>query len=380
MAGVRTFSLAALAGAVAASVGGVVVIGVVLAVSGVHSALGYWRTRETSGPGITTEVALSLTVLMGALAMAHPGEAAAVAVAATILLAARTPVHHFVQSVLTEEEVRAALLLAAAVIVVLPLLPDRQLGPFYALNPRSVWRLLVLVLAIGAAGHIAVRALGPRFGLPVAGLASGFVSSAATIGAMGARAKAAPELMGAAVAGAVLSSVATIVQLALVIGATDTATLAAMAAPLVCAGVAAAIYGLAFTLSALRGGPGPDEAPGKPFSLGLAVAFAATLAVVTVASAALLQRFGEAGAIAAGAVAGLVDTHAAAISIAAMAAGGKLQASAAVIPILVAFSSNTLTKLVVAVSAGGRAFAVRVVPGLLWVAAAAWLGAWLAPG
>jgi uncharacterized membrane protein (DUF4010 family) len=69
---------------------------------------------------------------------------------------------------------------------------------------------VVLVMAIRAAGYVAVRMLGARFGLPIAGLASGFISSTATIGAMGARATKAPDVLAAAVAGAVLSSVATI--------------------------------------------------------------------------------------------------------------------------------------------------------------------------
>jgi uncharacterized membrane protein (DUF4010 family) len=42
-------------------------------------------------------------------------------------------------------------------------------------------------MAIGAAVHVAIRTLGTRVGLPIAGLASGFISSTATIAAMGAR-------------------------------------------------------------------------------------------------------------------------------------------------------------------------------------------------
>jgi uncharacterized membrane protein (DUF4010 family) len=76
-------------------------------------------------------------------------------------------------------------------------------------------------MAIGAAGYIAVRILGDRFGLAVAGLASGFVSSIATIGAMGTRATTTPGILGAAVAAAVLSTVATIVQLCAVLAATS---------------------------------------------------------------------------------------------------------------------------------------------------------------
>lgn len=62
------------------------------------------------------------------------------------------------------------------------------MGPFDALNPRAIARLIVLVMAISALGYVAMRALGPRYGLPLAGFSSGFVSSTATIYSMGERA------------------------------------------------------------------------------------------------------------------------------------------------------------------------------------------------
>jgi len=128
-----------------------------------------------------TEIALVATVLLGGLAMARPGLAAGVAVTVTSVLMARTPLHRFVRSVLSEDEVKDALIFAAASLIALALLPDEQLGPFDALNPHAIWIIVILVMAIGALGHIAVRLLGAHFGLPIAGLASGFISSIATI-------------------------------------------------------------------------------------------------------------------------------------------------------------------------------------------------------
>jgi uncharacterized membrane protein (DUF4010 family) len=373
-AGLRTFTLISLAGAVSVVVGGPGLLGLATAIVAVLAGVGYWRTGDRE-PGLTTEVAMVLTVLIGGLAVGAPAAAGAVAVVAALLLAGRDELHHFAGAVLTEEEVRSGLILAAAVIVVMPLLPNAAMGPFGALNPRSLWRLVVLVLMIGVAGHLATRLLGPRFGLPVSGLASGFVSSSATIGAMGSMAAKTPGVMGAAVAGAVLSTVATVLQLAAVIGATSKATLREMSVPLVCAGVAAAGYGVLFTLAALRKPVVECEKVGEALSLKTALLFATTLAVVLLVSAALKHWFGEAGAIVAAGVAGFVDTHAAAISIASLVTSGQLRPEAAVVPILVGITTNSLTKMIVAFSAGGRAFALRVIPGVLLVAAAAWAGA-----
>jgi uncharacterized membrane protein (DUF4010 family) len=110
-------------------------------------------------------------------------------------------------------ELEDALIFGGATLVVLPLLPDQSPGLFGALNPRSIWIIVVLVMAISSAGHIAVRGLGARAGLAIAGLASGFVSSIATISSMGARAAANQTILAATVAGAVLSTVSTVIQM-----------------------------------------------------------------------------------------------------------------------------------------------------------------------
>jgi uncharacterized membrane protein (DUF4010 family) len=148
------------------------------------TALSYWRTRHDQDPGLTTEFALLLTVLAGALAMQSPAGRRAVAIVTALLLEGRERLHTSWARSCTEEEVRSALILAAAVVVVMPLLPDQKMGPYDALNPRSVWRWWCWCLR---SAPPAMWRLGcwPALGLPISGLASGFVSSSATIGAMG---------------------------------------------------------------------------------------------------------------------------------------------------------------------------------------------------
>ena len=375
-AGIRTFTAASLAGAASVMVGGAIMLAVTVAGVAVLTAVAYFRSRGDD-PGLTTEIALIVTALLGGLAMQQPALAAGIAVGLAVLLAVRTPLHHFVGSVLTEMEVRDALIFASATLVVLPLLPDQAMGPYGALNPRSIWIVVILVMAISAAGYILVRAFGARFGLPIAGLASGFISSTATIGAMGARVRKSPEAISAAVAGAALSTVATIVQMGLVLAATSTATLRTLSMPLIFAGVAAIAYGAGFTVLALRERDVPDPQPGKAFSLPTALAFALTLSGILLASAALREWFGETGVIVAAAVAGFVDTHSAAIAIASLVASGKMSAADAAFPILAGLSTNTISKIIFAWSGGGRPFALRLIPGLILVAGAAWAGALL---
>ena len=248
------------------------------------------------------------------------------------------------------------------------------MGPYLALNPHAIWIVIVLVMAISAAGYVAVRLFGAKFGLPLAGVISGFISSTATIGAMGSRAKKSPDLLAACVAGAVLSTVATVAQMALVVTATSMPTLFSLSGPLLLAGGTALAYGVVFSLLAVRNAGGDAVQTGGVFSLKTALAFGSILAVILVISAGLQERFGSAGVLLAAVVSGLVDTHAAAISVATLVASEKVTPQDAVVPILAALTSNTVSKIVMAATTGGWAFALRVVPGLVAVAVAAWVG------
>jgi uncharacterized membrane protein (DUF4010 family) len=376
-AGIRTFALASLLGAVSLQVGREPLLIATALVIGGLTVASYLRTSRVRqkglDPGLTTESALLLTVILGALAMRGPALASAIGVVVAILLAARNRLHVFVRSILSEEELQQTLIFAAAVVVILPLLPNRFLGPFGILNPRTIWKFVVLMMSVSAAGYVAMRALGVRFGLPLAGLASGFASSAATIATMGSRAQEQAELAKPATAGAVLSSIATIVELAVVLRATDHSILTAIRLPLIAAGVAAVIYGAAFTARTLSTPAAKPAAKGSVFDLKTTGILAATVAAVTFVSGLMNAKFGQTGITAAAALAGFGDAHAAAVSVASLAAAGKLTTDQAILPILAAVTTNTITKGFLAFSAGGPDFAVRVVPGLTLMIAALWM-------
>ncbi|MBP8296738.1 MAG: MgtC/SapB family protein, partial [Burkholderiales bacterium] len=322
-AGVRTFAVASLLGAVGMALGGALVTAALALGVAILLGAAYWRNADED-PGLTTETAVLLTLVLGALAMREPALAGGLAVALAVLLASRAHLHRFVRSVLSEREMNDFLVLAAATLVVLPLVPNRYVGPFGAINPHVIWLIVVLVMAIGAAGHVALRSFGARVGLPVAGFVGGFVSSTATVAAMGERCARTPSLLRPAIAGAVMSSVATVVLMTIILVAMSPSTLVAMALPLACSGAAALAYGALFMVRSLRDKDQPAADERGAFSIKAAFAFAATLAVVLVAVAGLKFKFGDAGLIAAAGIAGFADAPAALVSTVSLVASGKL--------------------------------------------------------
>lgn len=375
IAGIRTFTISALLGAVSISLNFWLLIVSVVCVT-IFVATAYF-TRKNDDPGLTTEVSLVFTVILGGLAMSNASLAASLAVAVAILLAAKEPIHGFVRGAVTKEEMIDFLILAAATLIVLPLVPNESIGPFNAINPRNLWLIVILVMLIGALGHLALRLLGSRIGLPLVGLVSGFISSIATIGAMGLHAQKSPDLMGSAVAGATLSSLSTTLQIAMLLAAINPPTLYALAIPLVFGGVVIMVYGLVVTLSSFHKSGMEMSKPSRSFSVKTALMLALVIAIVLIASAALNAWFGQAGLVFASGIVGLADVHASTISVASLVATAKLTPLDATIPILVAFSANAMSKAITAGATGSRQFARQVILGLVIQVFAVWLGWWL---
>ena len=370
-AGVRSFTLVALLGAVLQLLGQVWLTAVAGGLVAALVVVAYWRDRSAD-PGVTTEIALFLTFVLGVLAVPHPAIAAGGGVVVAGLLAARGPLQKFATQTLSEQELRSALILAAAALVVLPLTPDQAWPLLAGVNPRQLWQLVVLILAVQAVGDIALRLFGARLGLALSGLVSGFVSSTATIATMGARARQHPELRTACMAAAWLSTGSTVLllfMLALMLGGGMLSHMAPLLG-------AALIMALLLGLAALRRSPAPQEADrrqGRAFSLSQALGLALLFTGVAALAAWMQHSLGAVATLVTAAIAGLADPHAASAAAMALAVRGEMSPELLQLAVLLAFSSNTLSKVVVACVAGGLRYGAPVSAGLLAVALAAWL-------
>jgi uncharacterized membrane protein (DUF4010 family) len=372
--GIRTFALTGLLGGVLAAIGNPLLVAAGAAIVATAALVAYARGDRTD-PGITTEIALVVTYALGVLALSDPGLAGAASVSATAVLAFRTRLHSLARDALSQQEVLDGLLLAVAAVVVLPILPDRLVGPFAAINPAQVWRLVVLVMAVGIAGHLGMRFFGSRFGIPLAGLAGGLVSNTATMASMGTLARREPRLMAAAASGAVLGSFASLAQLSLVVGAADLRVLQALRGPLIAAGAVAAAAAIALSVHSLHAQLPAERPPVRGVDLTSALAFAGLVTATLIAVAGLHRWLGERGVLVGAVVGGAADVHAAAISTASLATRGELAPRSAVLPILGALSANTAVKMFIAFAAGPRGFFARVGTTLALLLGAAWAGA-----
>ncbi len=362
-AGVRTFALIGLAGGVAALLSEIATplfLGFA-AVAFVAALLPFeWREAAAADSASATGMIAGLvTFFLGAYAV-HGSMAAAAAggIATTIILAERKVLHEFVSRV-TWVELRAALLLLTMTFVLLPLLPDRTVDPWNALNPRQLWLMMVVIAAVSSVGYLCVRLLGARAGLLAAAAAGGLVSSTAVTLAYARLSEKQPNSVLPLASGIAAAWAMSLMRMSGIAVALAPALLRPLSLVL---GPPVLVLALFASVFYRRAGQQTDTAPlalDAPFELGEVVKFGVLLAGVTlIAKLANLSGL-PGGLVPLAAASGLVDVDPITLSAARMA-GGAISFPFAATLILVAGGANVVCKTAVALAIGSRALFVDV--------------------
>ncbi len=332
--------------------------------------------------GLTSEAAFLMSFLLGALAAAdgvveplsrRVFVVAAVAVVSTLLLSSKPALHALVRRV-SRDDVYALLKFLLVGVVVLPLLPDRDLGPLGAINPRSVGAMVALIAGMGLVGYVAVRVLGPERGLGVTGLAGGLVSSTAVTLAMADRARRDPVLSPTCALATIVASTVMVARIAAIVAAVNVDLLGRMAWPLGGMVAAGAVVSLWTFLRLRTAPPAPADLPlPNPVELWTALRFGLLFALILLGAKAAHAYFGARGAYVAGILAGATDVDAITLSMGRMA-GRDVPLATAAITVFLGAASNTLVKATLSIALGGWDFGRRVLLAFLVMAGAGAVG------
>ncbi len=183
LGGVRTYTFWAMLGAVAAFLGeqhAPGLLAVVITLVGLQQLTSLFRLPPTRQPGGTTFASALLTILVGVLVYWGYRQSAVLVAATTLVMLGMKQTLHAWTRAFKLEDIRATLQFVAITGVILPVVPDRNYGPFGAFNPFSTWLLVVLISGLGFTGYIAMRLLGARAGILLTSVFGGIASSTAT--------------------------------------------------------------------------------------------------------------------------------------------------------------------------------------------------------
>lgn len=320
-AGVRTFSIVAFCGFAAAVLhSNGVAFAIPASLLGIIAmAVMQYNAKLAEGRhGWTTESAVLLTFLIGCLCFfSSPWIPLTLGIVGTLVLSEKSRIEQHL-AFLDQTEFLAVLKFSIITLIILPILPDKEFTRF-AINPFYLWKLVVLVSAVGFVGYFLVKKLGPKTGWWLSGLAGGFVSSTAVAISAGRAAAADPLQSQAALRAALLaSSVMYIRLLTFIVGVNPAAT-----GELFWKFIALAAIGFVFSLTIRQAAADTAEAhpssPGNltnPFEIGPALAFAVTFLVITIVTVFVREYLGASGLVGLAALVGLTDITAFILSLA----------------------------------------------------------------
>ena len=379
-AGLRTFSLVALAGTVGAllseKTGAPWVLGGGLLIMGGMMVASYFKDDEAEDPGTTTIAAVVVCYGLGAMVWYGMEQlAVTLAILATALLYFKPELRGVSRS-LTRLDLVSILQFAVLSFVILPILPDKDYGPYHALNPYQIWWMVVLISGLSLAGYAALRIAGQRHGTLLTGLFGGVASSTATTLAFSRHGRDNPQLTGMAALIILLANWVVLIRLSLVVAVLQPSLLRPMLTLLGCGAAAGLIVLYLYWRRLNEKADAPTLEMKNPTEIRAALSFGLLYAGVLFAAAWLADWVGSQGVYAVALVSGLTDVDAITLSSLRLFGLGNLGPDQVATTVLLALLANIVFKSGLATVIGGAALARQVLPGMAAVAAglvAGWL-------
>jgi uncharacterized membrane protein (DUF4010 family) len=368
--GIRTFPLIGLTGYSVALLSGTQVLPVILGLVVVAAflLLSYRHKLASSGlPGITTEMSALTTYLVGALvSYEHYWIATTLSVASALLLELKTALEGLAHRIPSEEILTFTkfLLLTA---VVLPILPNRDLGPFQ-INPSKTWLVVVAVSTVSYGSYVLQRLTKERGGLLFAAILGGAYSSTVTTVVLAKRA--AREEHGRLIPGAILTASGIMyLRLVVLIGVFNRPLMLVLAPSFLTLAAVAICVGWLWSRSGDRQEVVKREfEPKNPLALGTAFLFALLFVVMLTGTHLAVVYLGSTGVYTLAAVMGITDVDPFIMGMT-QAAGTLTPLQLASSGILIAAASNNVVKGVYAYALSSRAAGIQSLGLLLGLAA-----------
>ncbi len=326
--------------------------------------VGYFNEAKRGDTGSTTEFTAVLTFILGGLVYLHHYElAVATAVLTTFLLALKSTLHRMVAK-LTHEEIIAILQFIVITVLILPFLPDKNYGPFDALNPHKIWIVVIILVSINFGLYLIGKFIKPGNSLLLAGIIGGMVSSTALTWYVATQSK---KIRGESIPYAITGIVASSLmyfRILILLYIFSAELFRLLFLPILIVGIAGMGYSWwmnrKYNLKGIKG-----ELPVQnPLNLKDALKFALFYAFILILVAFARTNLGNAGIYLTSAASGLTDVDAITISLSGLA-GREIEIGVAGIAILISALANTIAKYVICILAGKRDFFRAITPGYL---------------
>jgi uncharacterized membrane protein (DUF4010 family) len=368
-AGIRTFplitTLGFVAGLIADSFGGWVVAAGLLAVTVLllTSNMALLRKAEAPDIGVTTEAAALVMYGVGTLlALGYMAPGMVIGGVVAVLLHSKEPLHDLTDRI-GEADIEALIRLTIIALVILPVLPDRDFGPFEVLNAFEIWLMVVLIVGISLAGYVAFKLFGSRAGSVAAGILGGLISSTATSVSYARRTVTDPTKSSGAALVIILASTVVFGRVLVELAVVAPELFPTVAPPIVAMMMVMVLISGAFLIRAKDGEQHEMEEQEPPSDIRAAIGFGALYAAVLLAVAFAREFLGPSGLYVVAGISGLTDIDAITLSTAQLMKSGGLDPSTGWRVVQVGALANLIFKGGVVAALGHPRLRTRIATG-----------------
>ncbi len=371
-AGVRTFVLIGLLGALAVKLGDpliAVVFGLFTASIIVAGYIGTAKSDPASDLGITTEISAMCTYGLGMLSGKSPGLALLLGGVLFAVLYSRTWLHRFSREILQPGEIRAVLILALILVGIIPLLPVEAVDPWGIIRLRSLGKVIAALLVIQFASHIAIRAFGDKIGILLTSFLGGFVSSTSVFLTLPGKLKKDPSLFRLLCAAALLATIATLIEVLIILFMIDPSLLSHFAIPVIVMIMTAGVFVIGFSRrqdkvsypdSSTNSSRALLKQNSSPIELASVLKLSAVISLMLVAVSISTKWLGPTAATATAFFGALFELHGVTYSTAELLHHGTIAREAAIVNIAVAIVAAFISKLLILIFLNRGRFAFVV--------------------
>lgn len=389
MAGVRTFTLISILGAVSGllsrdynnpytlPVFGIAIAALMVTANHIN------RKEGNNDVGQTTEVAaLLMFAISGYLVMGDRVLGVIVGGAMSILLYAKQRLHDFIDK-LKDKDLNAIMTFAGISLIVLPILPNQTYGPLDVLNPYNIWLMVVLIVGLSVVGYFIYKFVGKSTGTISNGILGGLISSTATTVSYARKTKDSKNIDIMAAFVITTASAIALVRVLIEAGLIIPDKLHRIILPLVVQFIImGCLCGLLFYWIKKNGEEEEMPEPKNPAQFKSALIFGLLYGLILMAVAFTNKEFGEQALYAVAIISGLTDVDAITLSLSQLMKNDGLTTTKGWRLILIATLSNLLFKGIMAAVLGSArltkyialSFGISIVVGLIliWVWPESW--------
>ncbi len=358
--GSRTFALIALAGYMAGWLGSEIdgfVLVATLTIAAFIAMTYHFKVTKLGKLGITTQIAAFITYLIGLMVWYDLQNYAIFIAVLIIVLLEIKPKLQQIERHISPTDIDSVILLLVMTFVILPVLPDKMIGPYHLFNPYKTWVMAIIISALSFVGYIAIKILGQKHGVLVTGAAGGLISSTAVSITLSEIFPKRVDLIPIYAAGITISWTFMFIRVFVETLIIDVQLAKIVAIPY----LLTAAIGLVYVYYLYKRAPTAEvefhnpKLEKNPLQLSEAIKFGILFGIIYGAISFVENRYGDIGVYVVSVISGITDVDAITLSLSEMAKEQRLTQLAALTGIVAASYTNTIVKLAIVYWLGGRA-------------------------